>query len=169
MNGIDIFCFASPYNRKNIFHFLILSFPFFLSSFYFIFFTFLRPSFALRLSRNIFAVPIPAFVFPFALFLLLSFRFKFVQLLIKSIRVSATLRQKQGRAQKAKTARPVVTACAAYLLHKKDGGGGRLRFCIFDLESLFVFILLQWKPPPVFLEYRTCFTATILPYVYSHF
>ena len=42
------FCFASPYNRKNIFRFLILSLPFLFLLFYFIFFYF--PSFLVCLA-----------------------------------------------------------------------------------------------------------------------
>ena len=120
MNGIDIFCFSSPYNQKNIFRFLILSFAFSFSSFLFYFFTFLRPSFASRLSRNI-TLSEPSYLIPACLPFVLSFRqYQLLFLLLRISRPSFRFK--------------IVTASPLIFLHKKDGGAG-----------VFVFAFLIWK------------------------
>ena len=130
MNGINNFPFSSPNKRIIFFRFLFPLFSFFLSLFFLtIFFIFLRSSFALRLSRNTALTEhrhfIPAYYPSVLLFRQPRFYFFILthKLYIFSFQNCNGLRR-------------------LFFLHKKDGGGGRLRLGIFYLKSLFVFIML---------------------------
>ena len=144
VNCINNFCLQ--YYNKYFFRFVFVFFLFLLIS--------LRPSFVLRLSRNTALTEhrhfIPAYYPSVLLFQQPRFYFFILTRKLYIFRFK------------------IVTASPLIFLTQERRRGGRLRLTFFYLKSLFVFIVLQWNTPPVFLEPCTCFTTTTGLSIYAY-